>query len=127
MITLGMGSLADVSLLISQGSTNSYSFVYSRMVSDVKTPVDLSGFTVKSQIRAYVGGPVYLQLDSYITLGTDGSVNLVIPATVTQDPVWSTYHNGVWDLELTETSSGVVVRFVSGTVTVSADVTRVDV
>ena len=127
MITLGMGSLADVSLLISQGSTNTYSFVYSRMIAGVKTAVNLSGFTVKSQIRARVGGPLYLQLDPYITLGSDGSVVLLIPASVTQAPVWSTYRKGVWDLELTETSSGVVVRFVSGLVTVSADVTRVDV
>lgn len=124
MVMIGRGSLVDVDITISQGATNTFSFVYSLMISGVKTPVNLTGFTAKSQIRDMVGGNILLQLDPYITLGSDGSVVVLIPASVTESSAWGSRRNGVWDMELKETSSGTVVRFLSGTVTISHDVTR---
>lgn len=124
-VTIGREALAVINLVLSQGADNSFSFVYNTLVGTTKTPVDLTGTTVRSQIRSAVGGALYLDLIPLVTLGgLAGTISLVIPAATTEPKAWNTRTEGVWDLELVS-ASGAVVRFATGTVTIVPDVTRV--
>lgn len=117
--TVGRSALAKVNLVVSQGADNVYSFRY--LAGDPATPVDMTGWTGHSQIRAQVGGTVYTELD--VDLDNDGNVTVTLAHAVTEDPAWNRYSAGVWDLELTDVS-GNIVRFVEGTVKIVPDVTR---
>jgi hypothetical protein len=128
--TIGRSALARVNIVISQGADNIYQFRWSTLddVTGVKTPVDLTGYSARSQLRQKVGGPVWAELtsdDNSITLGTDGLITVILDDTVTEDPAWNNYKSGVWDLEVEK--DGLVTRFVEGGVTVSPDVTRANV
>lgn len=135
MTTIGREALAEIDLLIAQGADNPYAFAYSLVEPTGTERVDLTGWTARMQIRRKVGGAIWHEMThgNGITLGADGTVNLFIDHTVTEDPAWDAYSKvvdgepqalGVYDLELID-PSGEVVRFLQGTVTVSPDVTRV--
>lgn len=121
-VTVGRAALASVDLIIAQGADNAYMFRYSQDVDGVQTPIDLTGYSARGQIRRSVGGELYLELAD-IVLSSDGTIQVTISHQVTEDPVWNNRFNGVWDLELTDPSGG-VIRFASGNVTVKPDVTR---
>lgn len=121
-VTVGRGSLATVNLVVAQGADNTFSFRYSETVEGVTTPVDLSGYTARGQLRDGVGRTLWLELDD-ISLDSGGVIQFSIPAATTEADVWNTRNTGVWDMELTS-PAGSVVRFVSGSVSVSHDVTR---
>ena len=134
MTTIGREALAGVDLLIAQGADNAFAFGYSVDDGTTVTPVDMTGWTARMQIRRKVGGAVWLDLTHTdgIALGPDGSITVAIPHTVTEAPAWDGYSKlvdgeptalGVYDLELID-STGSVTRFLQGTVTVSPDVTR---
>lgn len=123
MTTIGIAALATVNLIVAQGADNTYSFRYSETVDDVVTPVDLVLWSAEAQIRRQVGGEVWHEFAG-ITHEADGSIVLVLDAATTAAVEWNGRNSGVWDLELTS-PSGKVIRLLSGTVTVSHDVTRV--
>lgn len=134
MTIIGREALAEIDLLITQGADNTYAFAYSLDDGTTVTPVDLSGWSARMQIRRKVGGAIWHELadTNGITLGPDGSITVDIPHTVTEDPAWDGYSKvvdgepqplGVYDLELID-PAGEVTRFIQGAVTVSPDVTR---
>lgn len=112
-------------LVIDKGATYKLSLIWSTKDQfNVKTPVDLTGYTAASQIReSYdaVSPIVSLTTGSGIVLGgVTGTIDLVITAAVTTA---ITIDKGVWDLELTN-PSGEVIRLLSGKVTFKPEVTK---
>lgn len=87
------------------------------------TPVALTSFTARMSIKDKVGGTELLRLDttnSRITIDTAGyTISLTIDATTTAGLAWT---KGVYDLEVVS-GSGVVTALLSGTITVSKEVT----
>lgn len=120
-VTIGQATLATVNLIVSQGADNEYVFRYSREEDGVLTPVDLSYYTARAQIRNKPGGSLYLDITD-ITMNSEGVIVVRIPHEVTEGAEWFARKSGVWDLEL-EDSTGTVLRFASGSVQISANVT----
>jgi len=122
-VTVGRTALAEVNLVMAQGANNSFAFIY--YTDDTKTStVDLSGYTARAQVRPRIGGDVSLDLTPMITLGgTDGRVDVVVPAAVTEALEITSPYQCVWDLELVD-ATAVPVRFAEGKVTIDPDVTR---
>lgn len=120
-------------LVISQGADNTYAYRYSTSDGTTTTPVDLTGWQARAQVRPRPGGTVWLDLTSQaptaagssITLGADGFITVHIHHAETEAAEWNTpaRAKGVWDLELIA-PSGEVIRLVMGAVELSADVTR---
>lgn len=82
--------------------------------------MDLTGYTASMQIRPFPAGPILFDASTDIVLGgTAGTITVTIPAASTATFTWFT---GVYDLILTS-ATGVVTRFLEGSVTVSAGVT----
>lgn len=88
-----------------------------------ETPVNLTGYTAKMQIRSRIGDEtVLLELSTEngrITLGgVAGTILLTISATDTED---LTFEQGVYDLELID--DGTVTRLLQGVVQIQKEVT----
>lgn len=89
------------------------------------TPVNLTGYSARMQVRQSVASPdVLLELSTannkiQITPLT-GTITLVFDATTTAGITWK---RGKYDLELTS-SSGAVTRLIEGQITVSQEITR---
>lgn len=123
--TLGVSALGVANIVLSVGSDNLYRFGYEDTIGGVYTPVDLTGWTAKSQIRAYKGASdILLDMSSFIDLTSDGDVTVTVLAASTLSLETGGLTRGVWDLELTQTAGGRIVRLVEGSVTISQDVTR---
>ena len=88
------------------------------------TPVDLTGWTARCQIRDKVGGVILVDLTSSPAAGVtlDASGNITITVTATQTTALPA-KAAVFDLELQETSTGFVRNLVGGVVTVATNVT----
>ena len=134
MTTLGREAITTVDLIVAQGADQSYAVRYSTSDGTTTTPVDLTDWSARAQLRRKVGGDIWLDLTDTdgIALTADGLVTVTIDHTTTEDPAWNAYSRvtsdgpqtlGVWDLELIS-PDGRVTRLVQGTVTVSPDVTR---
>lgn len=118
VVTSGTISLKNV-------NAAGYDAYVSGGVLEYYTPVDLSGFTARAQIRRSIGASTTL-----LELTTENggiaidnsakTITLTIAATATDDLTWRT---AVYDLELVS-GTGVVTRIASGPVTVSREVTR---
>jgi len=91
------------------------------------TPVNLSGYSSALQLRSYPDAPTaVLSLTSSagggITItGVSGLVAIHATATQTRAIDEGTYY---YDLEITDTFTGIVTRLVQGQAVVSAEVTR---
>jgi hypothetical protein len=90
------------------------------------SPVDLTGYTAKMQARWKYSDATALvtftTADNTITLGGAlGTIAVSGPATITgvTKPRY-----GVYDLELTETSTGKVTRLLQGRALISPEVTK---
>lgn len=125
MVSLGSGALTTVDLVISQGADCSFTFQYLTGTGTNGSPIDLTGWTAKAQLRASAGGPLWCTLTSSagggITLDSAGNVAVTIGHTVSAG--LASLDHGVWDLLLTDTA-GTVVRLVEGKVSVDHAVTR---
>lgn len=121
--------LENATLIISQGAENSYGWTWERRVAPATeyTPVDLTGWTARAQIRTNVGGEIWATFTDTdgITLDDQGNITLTVGHAVTEAAEWQTLARveGVWDLELID-GDGEVTRFAMGPVIVSQDVTR---
>lgn len=112
-----------VNLKIDQGATFSQPFTWK--TGTPAAPVDLTGCSARMQIRSKrVNAAVLLELTTInggIVLGaTAGTVILNLSAVQTAAIVWI---SAVYDLQIVFSDS-TVRRLVSGTVTVSPEVTR---
>ncbi len=113
-------------LAVEQGSTYTRVFTWTTGGTGCNpgTPVDLTGYGAKMQIRSNVSSPTVLfeasTANGNIVLGgTLGTITLTIPAL--DSAAW-TFVTGVYDLELT---MGVdATRLLQGKVAVSREVTR---
>jgi hypothetical protein len=126
--TIGRDALKVVDMRLAQGADNDFKLGYDTSdgaTPPVITPVNLTGWSARLQVRDRIGGAIWVSLTSPsgITLGSDGSIAFTISAVSTESVDWSTRSFGVWDLELINPSAK-VTRFVSGSVFVSPDVTR---
>lgn len=115
---------SKVKLAIEQGATFRKRFTW--LTGTPAAPVDLTGFTARSQVRADVDAPaVLVEMNTEnggIVLGAGpGTIDLYIAADNTAVFTWE---SGVYDLELVA-PGGDVTRLVAGPVSVSREVTRV--
>ena len=110
-------------LIIEQGVDFAYTVRWSdgQSAESPGLPVNLSGSTVRAQIRYTYGAPYppALELDADISDAANGEITLrataLETATLTKD--------GVWDLEIYDPSNK-VTRLLSGRVQVSPEVTK---
>ena len=113
-------------LTIDKGSTFNILFTWStKDINNVKTPVNLTGWTARSQMReSHDAATAVVSLtteNSGIVLGgSSGTVQLSIAATATSA---ITIDKGVWDLEMVD-GTGKVTRLLEGSVTFKPEVTR---
>jgi hypothetical protein len=115
---------AVINLTIYQGSTFSQKFQWK--TGNPPTPVNLTGYMARMQIREKIKSPNYIiNLTTenggiVITNATNGEFSIEIPANVTASMDFKT---AVYDLEFVS-PSGIVTRLFQGTVTLSPEVTR---
>ena len=118
-------------IVISQGATNDFGFVWTRDGSAV--PIETDGWLLRAQIRKLPGLTPWLSLSlvpdadgSYIGANDSGEVVIHLEPATTEDPAWNSgaRDTGVWDLEAHNPTTGETKRLVMGNVTVSHDVTR---
>lgn len=92
-----------------------------------QTPVDLTGWTAKMQVRAKIGAPTVLvelstENDMIALGGAAGTIDLYIPASTTETFEWTA---GTYDLEMMAPGvDGDIIRLLYGSVTVSQEVTK---
>jgi len=110
-------------ITIEQGATFVMNLTWT---SPAGTPVNLTGYTAKMQARLKHSSATALATfntaDATITLGgSAGTIAVSGPAALTgiTKPVY-----GVYDLELTETSTGKVTRLLEGRAFFSPEVTK---
>lgn len=108
-----------LNLLCPQGSTFARTLTYKVD----NEPVDLTGYSVRLQVREYHYSDdfiVSLTDSSGITLGgSAGTIDILVAASATQEFVSGDY---VYDLELV--AGGTVTRLIEGKFTVTPEVTR---
>lgn len=107
---------------IEQGADFFFDLTYK---DDTGTPIDLTGYSARMQIREEVSSNIALVSISSATGeivlgGIAGTIAVHIPASVTTG---LSFNTGKYDLEL-EDSAGVVTRLIQGSVTLSPEVTR---
>lgn len=121
-------------LYIEQGATFYLSFTWHEdgpIVDGELTPgdpVDLSGWTARTQVRDAVGGAVLLSATTSTqgsTIALGGVTGSVVVKFTAADTDAVTAQFGVYDLELVA-PSGDVHRLLQGTVTFDPNVTRED-
>ena len=116
-------SAAKVPLKIDQGSD--FAITVTWRTGDPPTLVDLTGCTAEAQIREYLESPdTLIELSTanggIVLGGTAGTVEIIITHDQTEAVEWV---DGVYDLEVTF-ANGSKKRLLSGTVTISPEITR---
>lgn len=88
---------------------------------DTATPINLIGYTARMKVKNTIDGDSVVDWGSYITLGgSDGTVNLNVPASATID---IGFLDGVYDIELVS-NAGNVYKFLKGKVLITPEVTN---
>ena len=124
---------ARYDFIIEQGATFYTTFVWKNQdnaccegTPAAPAAVDLTDYTPRIQVRPSAGsGTLYFEANPtngylFVVTPETGTFGLSIPASVST--AW-TWRRGVYDLEMTNTVSGVVTRLLEGTITVSPEVT----
>lgn len=113
-------------ITVYQGATFRNRFIWK--TGDPAVPVDITGYTVRMQIRpSKRSDRVFANLDNdtlggiTLTDAANGQFDVRIEADVTDE--FSSFVKAVYDIEL-EAPDGTVTRLVEGQVTVSLQVTR---
>jgi hypothetical protein len=104
-------------LVIDQGSTYSTTL---NLTDENGDPLNLDGFTAKSQIRKWYTSSNSIFFSTSIN-SISGQITLSLTALQTANLVATRY---VYDVEITETSTNAVSRIVEGIVTVTPEVTK---
>ena len=95
-----------------------------------RTPVDLAGYTARMQVRDKVGGTLMASSEAgdsplnIISLTVDATAKTVGNAVAATDTAALTWKKGYYDLEMVS-AGGKVTKLLSGTITVSDEVTTV--
>ena len=111
--------MANISnLYIDQGSDFS-SVITVKAVSGL--PLDLTGFTVASQIRKSFSSSAFHTFACEVLDATTGRIRISISASATEAIVPGRW---LYDVEITQTSTGKKKRVVEGIVTVTPQITR---
>jgi hypothetical protein len=105
-------------LAIYRGDTSAWVFVLWGDV-DKTDAIDLTGYTVKAEIRNAPGGATIIPLDIVVTLPNTVSAGLS-PSASRGLPA-----SGRWDLQLTD-PTGIVETILAGPVKVTGDITDSD-
>lgn len=103
-------------LFIDAGST--FSVILNATDSD--GPLNLTGYTVKSQMRKSYRSTVAFDFDATVFSATDGQIQLVLTAAASSAMKPGRY---VYDVEITP-SGGEPLRILEGVVTISPQVTQ---
>lgn len=112
-----MAAPAKQNLTVTRGDTLT---LVVTMTSDGSTPIVITGRTYAAQVRTSPdASSASASFTCTITDGANGVLTCTIPAATTATLNPQVY---VWDLQ--ETASGTVATVLTGTVTVSPDVTR---
>lgn len=109
-VTLGTAQLVECNLILVQGCTSNFEFVWTR--GDPPELVDLDGATALCQIRKTPTARVAADLTPYITLGVSGVISIDLPPSATVGMNAGAY---VWDL-IIEERDGVTTRVAAGAV-----------
>lgn len=125
---VGQEVLAQVDLLIRQGSDCAFTLLFSEEDGQGTIVQDFTGWSARSQLRRKVGGDIWheLTVGNGLTLTHDAGVLSVaglISHAVTEDPAWNARNSGAWDVELIR-ADGWVIPLAAGAVRVDHDVTR---
>ena len=120
----------NVKLLMERGATFRKTMIWKTgdlTQPSTMTPVDITGYTGKMQVRSDVSSSAVLfelsTVNGRITLGgSAGTIVLYIPSTVTSA---FTFKKAVYDLFLTSPSGSPsdVIKFMDGTITVATKIT----
>jgi len=110
---------AKANLKIDQGSDYATSIT---LTNDDGGPVDLFLYTGKAQIRKYYTSTTAVDFGVDIEANT-GTVTLTLDANTSNNMEFGRY---VYDVELTESFSGLTSRVLEGIVTIKPGVTRED-
>lgn len=119
-------SAGSYDIEIEQGASWSTSLVW--QAGDPLVPVNLTGYTVRAQIRAIPTGELAATITATITNAAAGAISLALTAEQTSGiPVrgntWRDKERYVWDLEAVS-SGGQVTRLLNGYAHISPEVTR---
>lgn len=130
MLRTGTSVLAsNVILDIRQGSDCTWAVRYREQNPDGSTVTNtFSGWAARAQVRARVGGELWLEMKSPDAITLNAADNRLtisgrIEHATTEAAIWNNRGAGVWDLELVR-PNGTVVPVVEGPALVSHDVTR---
>jgi len=112
---------ANLDFVIEQGAT----FRYRLIIQQGGVPADLTGYTVRMQVRrSYKVEQLLLELteaNGRLTLTPEeGRIDMLITAEDTEE---LTFKDGVYDMEI-ESVGGQVTRILQGIVTLSPEITR---
>jgi hypothetical protein len=119
------GNTQPYPLTIDQGATRTLVVQYQQRASGVDTPVNLTGYTARMQLRtSYAAASSTLSLTSpssgIVITPLTGTITVTITATQTAALAAGRY---VYDLEI-ESAGGEVTRVLDGIATVTPEVTR---
>lgn len=125
---VGQEVLAQVDLLIRQGSDCAFTLLFSEEDEQGTIDQTFDGWSARSQVRKKVGGDVWhaMTVGDGLTLTHDAGVLSIaglIPHEVTEAEAWNTRRVGVWDVELIR-ADGWVIPLAAGAAKVDPDVTR---
>lgn len=84
------------------------------------TPLDLTGYDVRSYMRQTHTSPDFISLNAQVENAAEGKISLSLPASVTD---LITYQKGVYDVELLY-PNGDVQQLVYGKINVDQEVTH---
>lgn len=119
-------SAFKVNLTITQGETLAKRFTWSIGTLEANTPVDLTGYTARMQVRSRADSVDVLfalttENGGIVLGGTAGDITLAMSATATAA---LDFRKGVYDLEVVLPDGVTVRRLMQGSVHLSDEVTR---
>jgi len=106
-------------LYIDQGST--YSNIIT-VASTTGSSLDLTGYTVASQMRKSYGSSSYFTFSASVFDAPTGKVRLQLTSTQTSAIPAGRY---LYDIEITNTSTSAKTRILEGIVTVTPEITQI--
>lgn len=104
-------------LILEQGTTFSVTIGYNDANGD---PVDLTGYTARSQMRKSYDSVSYVTLNANVSDAAGGEITLSLPSERTANIKYGRY---LYDVEVV-LNSNVITRIVEGIVTVMPEVTK---
>ena len=102
-------------------SGTDFEHLFSLGDNDNNTTLDLTGYSVASKLRKWAGSDTAYTFTSSVSSATDGQITIAMTDSTTNTIKPGRY---IYDVVLTESSSGLKTRVVEGQVLVRQGVTR---